>query len=265
MAKTVRYVSTSSGVNVRDAAAGNKVRSLPQGTLMIYDTANAPVKKALNGTTYTWIKVTYYYQGANDQYLMATEATGWVTQDNTTKVSTTVPGKSSVYSGNQSYKQNERLVNARYIFDYLRSLSSTKRWSVNAICATLGNMEAESGITPGKWEVPEEDSKGFGLVQWTPATKFIDELKPGESKTDIDVQLRRIQAEVDGTYKQWTSNSHSPAMTFSEYTKSTKSVATLAEYFLRCYERPEITTGMVSERKRCAEKWYSILSAVGDI
>lgn len=27
MAKTVRYVNTSSGVNVRDAAAGNKVRS----------------------------------------------------------------------------------------------------------------------------------------------------------------------------------------------------------------------------------------------
>ena len=68
-AKTVRYVNTSSGVNVRDAAAGNKVRSLLQGTLMIYDTANAPVKKALNGTTYTWIKVTYYYKGSNDQYL----------------------------------------------------------------------------------------------------------------------------------------------------------------------------------------------------
>ena len=110
MAKTVRYVNTSSGVNVRDAAAGNKVRSLLQGTLMIYDTANAPVKKALNGTTYTWIKVTYYYKGSNDQYLMATEATGWVTQNNTTEVSTTIPDKSSIYSGNQSYKQNERLV-----------------------------------------------------------------------------------------------------------------------------------------------------------
>ena len=91
MVKTVRYVNTSSGVNVRDAAAGNKVRSLLQGTLMIYDTANAPVKKALNGTTYTWIKVTYYYKGSNDQYLMATEATGWVTQNNTTEVSTTIP------------------------------------------------------------------------------------------------------------------------------------------------------------------------------
>lgn len=45
MAKTVRYVNTSSGVNVRDAAAGNKVRSLLQGTLMIYDTANAPCQK----------------------------------------------------------------------------------------------------------------------------------------------------------------------------------------------------------------------------
>lgn len=265
MAKTVRYVNTSSGVNVRDAAAGNKVRSLLQGTLMIYDTANAPVKKALNGTTYTWIKVTYYYKGSNDQYLMATEATGWVTQNNTTEVSTTIPDKSSIYSGNQSYKQNERLVNARYIFDYLRSLSSSKRWSVNAICATLGNMEAESGITPGKWEMLNDTSRGFGLVQWTPASNFINALGTSESKTDIDVQLKRIQAEVDGTYTQWTSSSHSPAMTFSEYTKSTKTVATLAEYFLRCYERPEITTGMVSERKRCAEKWYNILPAVGDI
>ena len=67
MAKTVRYVNTSSGVNVRDAAAGNKVRSLLQGTLMIYDTANAPVKKALNGTTYTWIKVTYEHFALHPQ------------------------------------------------------------------------------------------------------------------------------------------------------------------------------------------------------
>ena len=52
-----------------------------------------------------------------------------------------------------------------------------------------GNMEAESGITPGKWEVPEEDSKGFGLVQWTPATKFIDELKPCLLYTSIKVAI----------------------------------------------------------------------------
>lgn len=35
MAKTVRYVNTSSGVNVRDAAAGNKVRSLLQGMMIL--------------------------------------------------------------------------------------------------------------------------------------------------------------------------------------------------------------------------------------
>lgn len=45
MAKTVRYVNTSSGVNVRDAAAGNKVRSLLQGTLMIYDAAKRLSKR----------------------------------------------------------------------------------------------------------------------------------------------------------------------------------------------------------------------------
>lgn len=78
-----------------------------------------------------------------------------MTQNNTTEVSTTIPDKSSIYSGNQSYKQNERLVNARYIFDYLRSLSSSKRWSVNAICATLGTGGWKAA-TPGKWEVLNE-------------------------------------------------------------------------------------------------------------
>ena len=267
MAKTVRYAKDSSGLNVRDAAAGNKIRAVVQGTLMIHDSKDVPVKKALNGTTYTWIKVTYYYKSDDDAYLIATEATGWVTQENTAVVSTTIPGKSSVYSGNQSYKQNERLVNARYICDYLRSLTSTKRWSVNAICATLGNMEAESGISPGSWEEANNTKLGFGLVHWTPASKFINALKAGESKTDIDVQLKRIQAEVDGTYPQWTSGNHSPTLTFSEYTKSTdKSVSALAEYFMRCYEKPAtITSSLVSERKRCAEKWYDILSALGDI
>ncbi len=266
MAKTVLYVSSSSGVNVRDAAAGNKVRALFQGTLMIHDSSDAPVKKALNGTTYTWLKVTYYYKGGNDAYLYATKETGWVTEENTAKVSTTKPSKSSVYTEDKSYKQNERLVNARYICNYLRSLSSDIRWSVNAICAMLGNMDAESGMSPGSWEETNNKDKGYGLVHWTPASKYLNTLSTGQSKTDIDLQLKRILAEVDGTYSQWAINNHSPALSFKNFTQSVKTVKSLAEYFLRCYEQPtRVTENSVSERSRNAQKWYDVLSALGDI
>lgn len=265
MSKTVRYAKDSSGLNVRSDAAGSVTRAINYGQLMVHDSADKPVRKALNGTTYTWLKVTYWYQGTNDKYLIATEATGWVAQENTSTVSTTIPGKSSVLTGDKSYRQDERLGNARYICNYLRSLATAKRWTTNAICATLGNMEAESGMTPGRWEIAGDTQKGFGLVQWTPSTKFTDALTSGQSKTDIDVQLKRIQAEVDGTYEQWLSQKHSPQMTFKQYTQSSKTVSVLAEYFLRCYENPNIYTGMVSERQRCAQKWNALLSALGDI
>lgn len=33
----------------------------------------------------------------------------------------------------------------------------------------LGNMQQESGINPGIWEVLPNANFGYGLVQWTPA------------------------------------------------------------------------------------------------
>lgn len=265
MAKTVRYAKDASGCNVRNAAAGTVTRAIVQGALMIYDSANAPITAALNGTTYTWIKVTYYYKGSADAYLLATEDTGWVAQENTSEVSKTIPAKSSVLSDNVSYRPEQRLINARYICKYLRGLVAADKWSTNAICAMLGNMDAESGMSPGSWEVLNNTSKGFGLVHWTPATKFIDALTTGQSKTDIDVQLKRIQAEVGNNPAQWMPEKHTPQMSFKTFSQSSNSVASLSEYFLRCYERPTITTGMVPERQRSAQKFNALLSALGDI
>lgn len=265
MAKTLRYVTSSDGIYVRSSAAGSIVRSIIEGTLLIYDSTNKPVKKALSGTTYTWIKVTYYYEGPNDAYLETTEATGWVAQENTALVSSDTPSKDFVYSNNKSLSQNKRLANARYIHNYLRSLSSSKRWTSNAICAMLGNMEAESGINPGSWQVLNDTSQGFGLVHWTPATKFINALSPGENKTDIDVQLKRILSEVNDNPKQWESTWHSPTMGFKTFTQSTKTIEVLTEYFVRCYERPKSVDSKVAERQRNALKWNVLLSVVGDI
>lgn len=61
--------------------------------------------------------------------------------------------------------------NARYIFNYLRLFGFTKQ----AACGVLGNMQVESyRMDPGIWEVLNNTKHGYGLVQWTPATKFID-------------------------------------------------------------------------------------------
>lgn len=48
-----------------------------------------------------------------------------------------------------------------------------KGWSSNAICAVLGNMQPESyTINPGKRQ--DYGGPGYGLVQWDPASKYLD-------------------------------------------------------------------------------------------
>ena len=44
----------------------------------------------------------------------------------------------------------------------------------NAACGVLGNMQQESGINPGIWQSTNNISLGYGLVQWTPATVFLN-------------------------------------------------------------------------------------------
>ena len=64
--------------------------------------------------------------------------------------------------------------------EIIKTYFSGKGWTINAISAIVGNMFAESGINPGRWENDDVGnlSGGFGLVQWTPATRirnWIDE------------------------------------------------------------------------------------------
>ena len=250
MAATVRYAN-SGGINVRDNPAGNVVRALNAGDLMA-DNSDAPVVKALNGTSYTWIKVSYYASNVPSTDPCAT-GLGWVARETTTVVSTATPAKSAVVAANRVLAQNEMLVNARYIYNYLRSLQAP--WSKNAIAAMLGNMERESTINPDRWEGGVVNaSNGYGLVQWTPSTKYTNWLPSGADKKDIDKQLERILFEVANGL-QWQSNKHSPTMSFASFTTSNSGVDALAEYFLRCYEQPNITSAEILLRKGNALKW----------
>src|SRR5699024_525756 len=49
-------------------------------------------------------------------------------------------------------------------------------WSPEAISALCGNMRVESSVNPDMYEFGYdwEDDRGYGLVQWTPRSKYWD-------------------------------------------------------------------------------------------
>lgn len=244
---TVRH-APSGGLNVRSTPAGNKDKTLNAGDLMYDIPGVSPVEAELGNTKYKWIKVHYYKSGTTTE-----DGEGWVTEENTTIVSPTAPTKSDTISSSAYLKQNEMLINARYIYKYLTDAG----WTSNAIFATLGNMEAESKINPG---VTNSSSGAYGLVQWKPASKLTDWLtKEGKGdKSDIANQLSRIVYEAENE-EQWQKKL-SPYMTFAEYIASTKTCAALAEYFLKCYERPSNTgASVVAARQSHANKWSTLI------
>lgn len=61
----------------------------------------------------------------------------------------------------------------------------SRGWTLEAVCGMLGNVEAESGYNPWRWEgdsvltqgnprINWSTTNGYGLCQWTPAGKYIN-------------------------------------------------------------------------------------------
>ena len=249
---TVRYVSSTSGVKVRNTPAGTVVATLYAGNLM-YELPNINHENAsLSGENYEWAKVHYYLVGST-----VSEGEGWVAIDFTTVASLNdFPSAQDTFSSNTTLTQYQQLVNAWYIYNHLIGLD----WSANAICAMLGNMEAESTINPGRWQSLNDTSQGYGLTQWTPATKLITWAEEHNyEKSLLSTQIKRIEYELAHN-EQWDSRFHSPTMTFLEFYKSTEPVSTLAEYFVRCYENPENVNSKVATRQQNAMKWSTIFN-----
>lgn len=145
--------------------------------------------------------------------------------------------------------------NATLIWNYFRA----KGWTINSVCAMLGNMQSESTINPNIWEGLELNyERGYGLVQWTPATKYID--WGGDGYESGYKQCERIQYEVDNGL-QWFSNPNAPIVdppiTFKEFTTSDLPVGILANYFLWYYEHPATT--IQPNRSTQAQEWYNYL------
>jgi hypothetical protein len=154
----------------------------------------------------------------------------------------------------------EMTENAEYILGYLLPLG----WTRNGVCGLLGNMQSESSINPARWQGDNigNMSSGFGLVQWTPATKYIDWANAnGLPYKEMDSNLQRILYEVENNI-QWFGGV-SGTMTFKQFTQSTDTPENLAYAFISTYEHPADPNQ--PDRQTQARYWWDNLSGTGTI
>lgn len=163
-------------------------------------------------------------------------------------------------TGNKYLNISEMENNAKIIKDYFVGFGYT----INSICAIIGNMQTESTINPHIWEGLTVDyNKGYGLTQWTPATKYIE--WAGDTWENPDRELDRIQWEITNN-EQWFRNINAPIIdppfSFIEFMQSDLSPEILANYFLWYYEHPaEINQPIRGEQ---ALYWYNYFDSDPD-
>ena len=144
--------------------------------------------------------------------------------------------------------------NATYIWHYLKS----KGWTMEAVAGLLGNAEVESSLNPGRWQNDDvgNTSLGYGLVQWTPATNYLNWV--GSNPNYMPNNLRRFEYEMNNNL-QWI-----PTLqynfSFKDYIKLTISPEHLASAWLKNYERAGVEVEL--DRRARAKAWYEFL---GDI
>ena len=160
---------------------------------------------------------------------------------------------------NRYLTSEEMHQNAGYIWWYL----SQRGWTANAVAGMLGNMEVESSINPFLWQNLDEGnmSGGFGLVQWTPATKLTNWCSNnGLVYWEMDSQLQRLIWEQENENGQFSSTGTVYNMTFTEFKESTRSPYDLGMIFLACYERPRNPNQ--PRRGENAVYWYEYITGL---
>lgn len=181
-------------------------------------------------------------------------------------------------SENRSLTQAEMENNADIIINYYRSINISDQ----TIAAILGNMQAESSLSPVRTE--SGGGGGYGLVQWTPQSSLEDHcsilgLSP---YTSGDVQLQVIRAEVLGnpsSVNEWYSseafirNYYNSGATMDMVGVTGQQFLSnemnwradkLAVLFMAAYERPtyDPNGNHYDYRMQCALEWLEYMGGV---
>lgn len=167
-----------------------------------------------------------------------------------------MPWISGNYYLNTAQQQNNALL--------ITSYGYANGWTKNAIAAILGNMQAESSINPGIWESLNPYAGGYGLVQWTPYTKYSDwaTAQGWIWQDNGDAELERINYEAANNL-QWFYNAQigmAPPITFQQFLQSNDNINTLSNYWLWFYEHPaDPYAGTQALRQSYTQTWYNFI------
>lgn len=139
-------------------------------------------------------------------------------------------------------------------------------WVKESICALCGNMRHESSLNPNMYEFGMSwgADRGFGLVQWTPRSKYWNwALQKGFKESELrdgEAQMDRIDYEAKNGL-QWIATPNYPESFKTFRSNGTKkSIEYLTKAFIWNYERPLASAGEQSTPERiafaqkCAEK-----------
>lgn len=158
-------------------------------------------------------------------------------------------------SGNYALNQSQMDNNAREFYNYFSG-----SWTVNAIAGALGNAWRESTVNPGVWQNYKAGNMnlGFGLMQWTPASKLISWCKEnGLDSASGEAQCKRIEWEYANGQQYYKTSAY--PLTFAQYIASDRSPEYLAEVWLYNYERAASATADLAGRKKWARYFFELL------
>lgn len=144
--------------------------------------------------------------------------------------------------------------------------------SPNVRYAIIGNLQKESYLNPGQWELGSNysPSAGFGLGQWTPSTKVSD--VTGTAPAAMMDYISQLDILLQNSPNQWStvfvnsngwSNYYNMSVpyfaTFNDFLNdTTHSVPELTKAYMACWERPAAQYAGVQERIEYANHWAGI-------
>lgn len=184
------------------------------------------------------------------------------------------------YTGNQYLNTEQMDTNALWIASYIDAYHPpdtfpdregvSKIAFTRVLSALLGNMQIESTVNPGVWEsLTVNNQRGFGLVQWTPAAKYLDWCRQNSLEARrMESALKRIFWEIEnegGLSDQWIPLAAFDRATFHDFCSGGPgnhvwTIDKLTECFMRCYERPSEEGEKLSLRQEAARHYYNLIS-----
>ena len=168
------------------------------------------------------------------------------------------------YGGRQTHNANMCMKH------FLRERRNT-HMSKQAACAIIGNFQHESYLNPGQCELgyPMDGNYGFGLGQWTPATKIWDDYDYPE-RCDGDVQIdyllnhpgqwSTVFVNMSTGYSSYYDVTVPILPTIDDFYRSHENVQTLAVAWAVYWERPGAANLAEAARREYAQHWFDTLN-----